>query len=213
MLKLVSVCFLFVGLCVSGVSSAKEKPAAKKFRVLCLGDSLTEGYGVAKKDSYPSQVERLISKNKSIEVINGGISGATTAGSLKRLNWHLKGKKKPDVLILALGANDGLRGQDVENSRKNLEETITLAKKNNIKVLLAGMKMPPNYGNKYTRAFEKMFPEMAKKFSLPIIPFLLEGVAAEKNLNLPDGIHPNPRGYAIVAKNVVKHLMPLLESP
>lgn len=183
-----------------------------KIKVLCLGDSLTEGYGVDKKDAYPAVLQSLLEKKgiKNVEIVNAGISGSTSASSLRRLQWHLKSKSKPQVIILALGANDGLRGQDVENSRKNLEKTVKLAQDNNIKVLVAGMKMPPNYGNKYTRAFEEIFPALAKKHKLPLIPFLLEGVAAQKELNLPDGIHPNEKGYKIVAATVLKHLKPLI---
>ena len=190
-----------------------KSSSVNHIKVLCLGDSLTEGYGLAKNDSYPSQLQQLLKSKgfQSTTVVNGGISGSTTASSLRRLQWHLRSKTKPDIIILALGANDGLRGQDVENSQKNLEKTITLAKENDIEILLAGMKMPPNYGNKYTREFEAMFPKMAKKYDLPMIPFLLEGVAAESKLNLPDGIHPNANGYKVVAATVFKYLQPILE--
>jgi len=187
--------------------------SANEVKVLCLGDSLTEGYGVDKKDSYPSQLSDLIKKkgHSNVKIVNAGISGSTSASALRRLKWHLKSKSKPQIIILALGANDGLRGQDVENSKVNLEKTIQLAKTHKIEILLAGMKMPPNYGNKYTRAFEKIFPELATKHKLPLVPFLLKDVAAKKELNLPDGIHPNEKGYTIVAATVYAHLNPLLK--
>jgi acyl-CoA thioesterase I len=177
--------------------------------ILFLGDSLTEGYQLSREEAYPYLVEQhLKTKHPEIKVINGGVSGATTASGLKRLNWYLK--SKPDYMVLALGANDGLRGTKLEESKKNLIQVIERAQKENIKVILAGMKMPTNYGESYRDNFEKMFNELAKKYDLPLIPFLLEGVGGVAKLNLPDGIHPNQAGHKVMAQTVLKVLEPLL---
>jgi acyl-CoA thioesterase-1 len=179
-------------------------------RVLCLGDSLTEGYGIAPEKSYPQRLERRLRQegHPGARVVNAGISGSTTASAVSRLRWQLKAR--PDVVILALGGNDGLRGLDLAQTEKNLSEAIALAKSRDVQVVLAGMKLPPNYGSDYTRRFEALFPALAKTHDVALIPFLLEGVAAQPDLNLPDGIHPNADGYAIVVENVLEVLLPLL---
>jgi acyl-CoA thioesterase-1 len=128
---------------------------------------------------------------------------------VSRLRWQLK--SRPDVVVIALGGNDGLRGIDVAATRANLSSAIELAQKSGARVLLAGMKLPPNYGPEYTSAFEAMFPALAKQHGVALLPFLLEGVAADPALNLPDGIHPNERGTEIVARNVVAALLPMLD--
>lgn len=178
--------------------------------VLCLGDSLTEGYGVEPEQSYPSLLERRLRSagRAELRVVNAGISGSTTASAVSRLRWQLRAK--PDVVILALGGNDGLRGLELSQTEKNLDEAITVAKSNGVRVLLAGMKIPPNYGLDYTRRFEALFPALARKHDVALIPFLLEGVAARPELNLPDGIHPNASGYEIVVETVLEALTPLL---
>jgi len=179
---------------------AKEKKV-----LLALGDSLTEGYGVRPEFSYPSLLQEKLNKNKHhYKVINGGVSGSTSASGKSRLKWFLKAK--PDVMILALGSNDGLRGLKVEQTKKNLSETIELAKENNVKVILAGMQMPPNYGKEYRENFKKMYSELAKKYELKMIPFLLEGIAGIKKLNIEDGIHPNKKGYEIMVENIYKNI-------
>jgi acyl-CoA thioesterase-1 len=166
--------------------------------ILCLGDSLTEGYGLAPEHAYPSVLERRLR-----------ISGSTSASAVSRLEWQLRAG--PDVLILALGGNDGLRGLDLAATRRNLSAAIELAKGRGVRVILAGMKLPPNYGPAYTGDFERLFPELAAEHEVALIPFLLEGVAARPGLNLPDGIHPNAEGYERVAENVFEVLLPLLE--
>jgi acyl-CoA thioesterase-1 len=177
--------------------------------VLCLGDSLTEGFGVEDEQAYPSVLERrLRDQGRDVRVINAGINGSTSASAARRLRWQLKAK--PDVLVLALGGNDGLRGLDLEETQKNLSEAITLAKSNGVRVVLAGMQIPPNYGPDYTRRFRAMFPALAEQHAVARIPFLLEGVAARPELNLPDGIHPNAKGYERVVENVLAVLEPLL---
>lgn len=173
--------------------------------ILFLGDSLTEGYRLAKEEAYPALVEKeLKKKHKDIKVINGGVSGATSASGLKRLDWYLKAK--PQIMVLALGANDGLRGLKLTETEKNLSNVIEKAQERGIEVILAGMKMPTNMGEPYRTQFESIYPKLAKKYSLKLIPFLLEGVGGVPAHNLPDGIHPNPKGHEIMAKTVLKVL-------
>ena len=177
--------------------------------VVCPGDSLTEGYGVAPERSYPSLLqERLRDAGHSgARVVNAGISGSTSASAVSRLRWQLKAR--PDFVILALGANDGLRGLDLAETEKNLADAITLAQAEGVQVVLAGMQIPPNYGRDYTDRFAALFPVLARRFEIPLIPFLLEGVAAQPSLNLADGIHPNAQGYERVVLNVLEVLLPL----
>ena len=190
--------------------NSKENP----FRILILGDSLTEGYGVSAQQAFPSLLEKKLNdefssdKNSSYEIINAGISGSTSSGGVSRIEWLLK--SKPDFLILALGGNDGLRGVPVEETKNNLEKIILAAKSKDIPTLLAGMKMPPNYGIEYTREFSKQFEDLANQENVPLIPFLLEGVGGNPAMNLPDRIHPNPAGHQKIAEtvyqNIINHL-------
>lgn len=178
--------------------------------IVCLGDSLTAGYGIDKDKAYPALVEqKLKSKGKDVKVLNAGVSGSTTASGKSRLKWFLK-KSNPDILLLALGANDGLRGLKLAQSEKNLEEVVVMAKEKDIKVLLAGMRLPPNYGEEYTKAFKAMYEKLQKKHDLPSIPFILEKVGGKKELNIEDGIHPNEKGHEAIAETVLKYLEPLL---
>jgi acyl-CoA thioesterase-1 len=181
-------------------------------RVVCLGDSLTEGFNLPPENAYPALVEQRLRGAgwPNIQVVNAGISGATSASAVSRLKWQLR--VKPHVLVLALGANDGLRGVDLDSTRANLSSAIDLALENEIVVLLAGMKLPPNYGPDYTKQFEGIFTELAREKGVALIPFLLDGVAADPALNLPDGIHPNAQGYEVVARTVVDGLTPLLHA-
>ena len=181
--------------------------------VLMLGDSLTEGTGVDKTKAYPYLVEQKLKAQGflAIKVINAGVSGSTTASALSRLTWYLR--DRPDMLLLALGANDGLRGLPTLEIKQNLAETIELSLSKGIRVVLAGMKMPPNYGDDYTLQFEKVFHELAKEYDITFIPFLLEGVAGDPNLNLPDGIHPNEPGHQIIAELVYKTMVKLVKTP
>ncbi|WP_417328148.1 arylesterase [Halarcobacter sp.] len=174
--------------------------------ILFLGDSLTEGLGVSKSEAYPSLVQELakINLNKNIKAINGGVSGSTTSDALSRLKWYLK--RKPDIVFIALGANDGLRGLNLTQSQQNLEEIISHAKKANAKVLLAGMLIPPNYGPTYSKEFANMYLKLKEKYKLRFMPFLLKDVAGVQGLNQADGIHPNAKGHEIMAKEVFKFL-------
>ena len=176
-------------------------------KVVILGDSICAGLGVEPEQAFPFLVQDML-KQKGfafIKIINGSISGSTTAGAASRLKWYLK--TKPDILVLALGANDGLRGLPTDLMTQNLEKAIVLAKKNSIKVILAGMKLPPNYGAEYAKAFESSFVSLAQKHDLPFIPFLLKNVAGNASLNQADGIHPNPEGHKIIASIVFDILL------
>ncbi len=178
-------------------------------KILIIGDSLTEGYGVDAQYAYPTRLQEILLKNKlNYRVVNAGVSGATTASGLQSLKWYLKGK--PKILIIALGANDGLRGIDVKTSEKNLEKMILLAKEKNIVTVIAGMQIPPNYGEDYGQKFKGLFALLARKYKLHLIPFLLEGVAGKKELNIEDGIHPNKDGHKVMASTVYKYIKELL---
>ena len=174
--------------------------------ILFLGDSLTEGLGVTKENAFPKLVETLIQKElkKNITVINGGVSGSTSSDGLARLKWYLK--KKPYIVFLALGTNDGLRGLNLKQSQKNLEEIVEYTQKFKAKVLLAGMRIPPNYGPEYVEDFEKIYQELKNKYNLKTMPFLLDGVAGVQKMNQRDGIHPNEEGHKIIAKKVFMFL-------
>lgn len=179
---------------------------AKDSTILFLGDSLTEGLGVSKEQAYPSIVEDMIQSKlkEDVEIINGGVSGSTTSDALSRLKWYLR--KKPDIVFIALGANDGLRGLDLNQSQKNLEQIIETAQKTGSKVLLAGMLIPPNYGEDYSKQFENMFKTIKEKYNLAFMPFLLLDVAGVQELNQRDGIHPNVEGHKKISKNVFEFL-------
>jgi acyl-CoA thioesterase-1 len=169
--------------------------------ILFLGDSLSEGQGVNEEQAFPRVVESLlIAKKYNVTVINGGISGATSASGIGRLKWHLK--KKCDLLILELGANDGLRGLKIEDTKKNIKEIIVFAKSKKVKVLMLGLLMPPNYGKKYTTDFEKMYQSLSSEESVPLLPFFLKKVAGIPKFNQADGIHPNAKGHEMIASEV-----------
>jgi acyl-CoA thioesterase-1 len=179
--------------------------------ILFFGDSLTAGYGLSTEEAFPALVEKnLNKKGKPTKVVNAGLSGETSAGGLARIDWVLR--QPVDIFILELGANDGLRGLPLDQTRKNLQAIIdkVKAKYPKTKVVVTGMMVPPNLGDKYTREFEAIFPELAKKNKAALIPFLLKDVAGIAKLNLPDGIHPNPEGHKIVAENVMKVVEPLM---
>jgi acyl-CoA thioesterase-1 len=187
--------------------------ASSPHTVLFLGDSITAGYGLELSQAYPALIQQRIKKEGlNFKVINAGQSGDTSAGGLARMDWLLK--NKIDVLVLELGGNDGLRGLPVEVIRKNLQAIIDRARKQypQIKIVVAGMKMPPNMGRQYSREFEAMFAELAKKNNAALIPFILEGVGGVRQMNLADGIHPTAGGHEIVAENVWTVLAPVLRS-
>lgn len=181
-------------------------------RILFFGDSLTAGYGLSEEQAFPALVEKELNEtfNGKYEVINAGLSGETSAGGKSRIDWVLQ--KPVDILVLELGANDGLRGLPLSQTKDNLQAIIdkARAKNQNVRVIIAGMEVPPNLGEEYASAFRKIFPALAEKNNAALIPFLLDGVAGNKQLNLPDGIHPNPEGHRIVAKNVLDVLETVL---
>ncbi len=175
--------------------------------VLFIGDSISAGLGVAPEQAYPALLHDMLKKKglQKINFTNGSISGSTTAGALSRLKWFLKAK--PDILVLALGANDGLRGLSTVEMARNLDNTITLAQEKGVRVILAGMKIPPNYGREYAKAFEEVFVFLAKKHTIGFIPFLLQDVAGNAALNQADGIHPNQKGHRIIAATVFPYIL------
>lgn len=191
--------------------SNSSKDQYPVFRILILGDSLTEGYGVSDDEAYPTILEEKLNVELSpktklrYKVVNGGISGATTSGGVSRIEWFLQ--SKPDYLLVALGGNDGLRGIPVEEMKKNIDRILKAARQNEIPTMLAGMKIPPNYGPEYSVAFTKVFEDLAEEHEVPLIPFLLEGVGGEPKLNLPDRIHPNALGHRTLCQTVYKSLV------
>jgi len=195
-------------------SQSEKKPSHLTSRViLFFGDSLTAGFGVSSDESFPALIQKRIqAAGWNMEVINAGLSGETTAGGVRRIEWVLN--RKIDVLVLALGGNDGLRGIPLEATRQNLQEIIDRARSQcpQLKIVVAGMKMPSNLGPEYTAGFQAIFPAIAKKNGAILIPFLLEGVGGRPELNQADGIHPTPEGHRIIARNVWKVLEPLLMS-
>ena len=181
--------------------------------ILFLGDSVTAGYGVGVDDAFPSLIQAKIdSKGWNFRVVNAGESGDTTAGGLRRIDWLLR--QRVDVLVLELGANDGLRGVPVKVTRENLQAIIDKARKKypDVKLVIAGMRMPPNLGRDYTAAFKSIFGDVAAKNKAALIPFLLEDVAGIPRLNQADGIHPTAEGHKVVAENVWKALQPILRA-
>jgi acyl-CoA thioesterase I len=186
-----------------------SQPAPDKPRIVFLGDSLTAGLGLQSDRSYPALIQKkLRDKGLDYEVVNAGVSGDTSAGGLRRLDWSLEGDVR--VLVLALGGNDGLRGLPTADMKKNLAAVLDRAKERKIPVILAGMEAPPNNGPDYTKAFRDVYADLAKEYHVTFIPFLLQGVAGDASLNQADGIHPNVRGAEIVADLVWKQLEPTL---
>jgi acyl-CoA thioesterase I len=184
-------------------------PATSRPRIVFLGDSLTAGYGLAKEQSVPSLIAaRLEALGLEYDVVNAGVSGDTSAGGLSRLDWSLDGPVR--VLVLELGANDGLRGLPVSAMRDNLDAIIRRALERGIRVVLTGMEAPPNYGQAYTDEFRAVFRDLAAKHGVAFVPFYLEGVAGNPRLNISDGIHPNPEGARIVEQTIWRALEPLV---
>ena len=186
-----------------GVSDAREGV------IVALGDSLTAGYGVAREEAWPARLgARLRREGYAVRVVNAGVSGDTSAGGLRRVDWVLRGR--PVIVIVALGANDGLRGLSVTAMRRNLTAIIRSVREGGADVLLAGMRVPPNYGDDYAREFAETFPAVAAEMGVPLMPFLLDGVAADPELNQADGLHPSAAGHRVIAERVFPHLLPLL---
>jgi acyl-CoA thioesterase I len=179
-------------------------------KIVCLGDSLTAGLGLVETQSYPSLLQKKIDEDElSFEVMNAGVSGDTSAGGLRRLDWALQGDVK--VLVVALGGNDALRGLAVSDLRDNLAAIIERTRDKGVLVVLAGMQAPPNFGEEYTVAFRQAYIDLARKYRTPLVPFLLDKVAGQPALNQADGIHPNVHGAEIVAETVWTVLRPILQ--
>ena len=196
-------------LLVLGLLLAQTPAEAAERVIVALGDSLTAGLGVAADEAYPALLEaRLRSAGFDYRVVNAGVSGDTTAGARRRLDWVLR--PRPEIVIVALGANDGLRGQPVTALRDNLTAIVTRLRESGPHVLLVGMRLPPNYGEAYATEFAATFRAVARGTSVAFLPFLLAGVAGDPSLNQPDGIHPNAAGHRIVAEHVWPSLQPLL---
>jgi acyl-CoA thioesterase-1 len=185
--------------------------ADDKLTLLFLGDSLTAGFGVDPERSYPSLIAGYLEDNGiEAEVINAGVSGDTSSSAKRRINWLLRGRI--DLMLVAIGANDGLRGLDLSQTEKNIRAIITQVRQISPQtfLILAGMKIPPNMGQRYTDRFTELYPRVARELDVTFIPFLLEGVAGETELNLPDGIHPNAEGHMRISKLVWSTLKPVL---
>lgn len=197
----------------TGAATQADAPAehlAPLPRIVFLGDSLTAGLGLPREQAAPSLIqERLIAEGYTYDVINAGVSGDTSAGGLSRLDWSLEGDV--EILVIELGANDGLRGLPVSQLKRNLGEIVTRAKQRDITVILTGMEAPPNYGLAYTSEFRRVFRELADEHDAVFVPFFLEGVAGIASLNNSDGIHPNAAGARVVAETLWRALEPVLE--
>ena len=205
--KSITIFLVFWFLLFGSLISAYATPAKK---ILVLGDSLSAGYGLLSSQSFPARLEvRLRSIGQNVRVLNGGVSGDTSAGGRARLSWALA--DKPHFVIIELGANDGLRGLDPFAMRDNIEDIILRLKAVDIGILLTGMRAPPNIGPNYGKIFNSVFADLAQKHEVPLYPFFLEGVAAIPSLNQRDGIHPNPRGVAVIVDRIMPFVVRLLE--
>jgi acyl-CoA thioesterase I len=188
------------------VSVVSDRP-----KIVAFGDSLTAGFGLAEKESYPYLLqEKLKADGYNYEVINAGVSGETSLGGLERIDWVLE-QENVKILVLELGANDLLRGLPVAKMKENLSKIIKQAKAKNVEVLLCGMLAPPSMGAQYQREFVMAFPDLASEHKVEFLPFVLEGIALDPKLNQPDGIHPNAEGAKVLTANVYKALQPLLK--
>lgn len=177
--------------------------AGKPKTIIFFGNSLTAGYGIDPSKAFPALIQKRIdSLNLNYKVINAGVSGDTTAGGNSRIDWILK--QPVDIFVLELGANDGLRGIPIVETKSNLQSIIDKVKaaNPNVKIVLAGMQIPPNMGQKYTSEFRAVYPELAKKNNISLIPFILEGVGGEAKLNQEDGIHPTEEGHKLITENI-----------
>jgi acyl-CoA thioesterase-1 len=192
--------------CALGTAAATAQPERV---IVAFGDSLTAGQGVGPEQSYPALLaSKLRTEGYSYRVVNAGVSGDTTAGGLRRVDWALK--SKPDIVLLELGVNDAFRGQELDRVRANLDALVTRFEAAGARVLLLGMRLPPNYGADYAGRFEKIYAEVAERRKVALMPFFLDGVGAVARLNQPDGIHPTAEGYRIVVERLWPFLEPML---
>lgn len=204
------------GLVNLGVLGGLAPADAAPPRIVVLGDSLTSGYGLAGDDAFPVRLEAALkAEGIDAQVINAGVSGDTTAAGLRRLDWALAAGPDgpPNALIVELGANDALRGLDPKKAEANLDAIVTRAKAQGMKVLLTGMMAPPNFGRDYAAEFAAIFPRLAARHDVPLYPFFLDGIAADKAFNLPDGLHPNPAGVAVIVDRILPYVKRLIGDP
>jgi acyl-CoA thioesterase-1 len=191
---------------------AAAQPRPARARLLLLGDSLTAGYGLPQAEAFPARLQQaLTAAGLAVEVINGGVSGDTSAGGLARLDWML-GDTPPSHAVVALGANDGLRGLPPERMEANLDRIVTGLRARGVRILLAGMAAPPNLGRDYADRFAAVFPALAARHAVALYPFFLDGVAARPELNQQDGIHPNPAGVAVLVERILPAIRRLLDA-
>lgn len=191
--------------------SAELSHAQEKKIILAFGDSLTAGYGLGPGEGFTDELERTLNiLGSNVIVVNAGVSGDTSSGGLSRLEWVLENLPKVDLIILALGANDALRGIQPEITHKNIDEMASILKTKNIPTLIAGMMAPPNLGNIYAGKFNSIFPDTAEKYDMALYPFFLDGVAGFMELNQNDRIHPNTRGVAIITKKMAPSIIDVL---
>ena len=219
------LCLSFILFCVYDRGSAPASPPAsssppregvgsrplstERPRIVAFGNSLTAGLGVPQDQSYPAHLQRALdAAGYAYRVVNAGVSGDTTAGGIRRVSWVLN--SKPAIVILELGGNDGLRGLSLHETQANLERIIQQLQQASVTVVLAGMKLPPNYGQDYTAGFEANYHALAKQYHLTLIPFFLDGVAVSSSLNQADGIHPTGEGYRVIVEKIFPALEPLL---
>jgi acyl-CoA thioesterase I len=178
-----------------------QSQAPAPIRIVAFGDSLTAGFNLSPSDAFPAQLERALkARGRAVEVINAGVSGDTTSAALERFDWAVP--DGVDAAIVELGANDGLRGQPPDQARKNLDTIIARLKAKNIEILVAGIPAPRNWGEAYVRAFDPMFADLAAKYDALLYPFFLDGVALKPELSLPDGLHPNAKGVAVIVERI-----------
>ncbi len=188
-----------------------SQAVSKAPKIIAFGDSLTAGFGLAEKESYPYLLQqRLKTEGYNYEVVNAGVSGETSLGGLERIDWVLE-MENVEILILELGANDLLRGLPVAKMKENLTAIIKKAKAKNVQILLCGMLAPPNMGAKYQREYVSVFPDLASEHKTAFLPFILEGIALDPKLNQGDGIHPNAAGAKVLTETVYNSLKPLLK--
>jgi acyl-CoA thioesterase-1 len=194
----------------AATKTAAEKQSIRK-TIVAVGDSLTAGLGVDESAAYPALLQRkLVGDGYHFNVVNAGVSGETSSGALSRIEWVIS-VLNPDIIILETGANDGLRGIDPDILEKNLDRIVSVIKANNIEVLLCGMKMLPNMGPEYSKAFTRVYPEIAQKHAIPLIPFFLEGVAGDPRFNQPDGLHPTAKGYRRIVDHIYPHVLKVIK--
>jgi acyl-CoA thioesterase I len=214
MAKAFFVVMFIICMSVSGCNRepdvAAQEPGEPMKTIVAVGDSLTAGYGLDESEGYPALLEeKLQAAGYKYRVINGGVSGETSSGTLSRMEWILT--LEPDIVILETGANDGLRGVDPRLAEKNLRQMLQILQEKDVVVVLAGMKMVWNMGPEYVAAFNRIYPELADDFDVVFLPFFLEGVATQSQLNLGDGIHPNSQGYEKITENIYPYVLEAIE--